>query len=443
MNAFMTVVPQYTMEYNGVEVGPAPRYEQICRYDAENGVYECRFIDLLQYAMAKPGEENKGLINDGDLVVTIQFTVLDTVAEGDELVFAMVDGSVKGTTRGTLFGVKGYANTAKTVIGSSAPVTSEPETSDPIVSEPESSEPEIKEGLCFDDDGEIRYYVDGQPTYAGVVQDADGNYYYINSSLKAIKNCSYTISSSRTNGLIRAGQYEFDADGKMIIPEGFGDGLKVDEDGEIRYYVDGQPIYAGVVKDDDGNYYYINSAKKAVKNQTYYISEAKANGLIEAGTYIIDENGRFAGLIKEVNGDIIYVENGQRVYAGLVQDADGNFYYINSSKKAIKNCSYTISASKTNGLVDAGTYTFGEDGKMIVEDREGLYFDADGEIRYYVNGQATYAGVVQDAEGNLYYINSTKKAVKNQTYYISESKANGLIEAGTYAIDADGKIIVD
>ncbi|MBO7253852.1 MAG: hypothetical protein J6V36_00955, partial [Clostridia bacterium] len=42
MDKFMTVVPQYIMEYNGVEIGPAPRYEQICRYNTETGVYECR-----------------------------------------------------------------------------------------------------------------------------------------------------------------------------------------------------------------------------------------------------------------------------------------------------------------------------------------------------------------------------------------------------------------
>ncbi len=79
---------------------------------------------------------------------------------------------------------------------------------------------------------------------------------------------------------------------------------------------------------------------------------------------------------------------------------------------------------------------------MILDVKEGLSFDEDGEIRYYVNGVATYAGVVQDEEGNYYYINSSKKAVKNCSYGVSESKANGLVASGVYSFDADGKMII-
>ena len=75
----------------------------------------------------------------------------------------------------------------------------------------------MKNGIVLDEDGEIRYYVDGVATYAGLVQDAEGNYYYINSSKKAVKNRKYGINIANTNGLLPAGEYEFDADGKMII----------------------------------------------------------------------------------------------------------------------------------------------------------------------------------------------------------------------------------
>ena len=74
-----------------------------------------------------------------------------------------------------------------------------------------------KNGLCRDADGEIRYYVNGEEIYAGLVKDEEGNYYYINSTLKAVKNCTYGIGAARTNGLLPAGEYSFDADGKMII----------------------------------------------------------------------------------------------------------------------------------------------------------------------------------------------------------------------------------
>ena len=71
-----------------------------------------------------------------------------------------------------------------------------------------------KTGLIRDFDGEVRLYKNGRATYGGLIQDSAGNYYYINSSLVAVRNCSYTIS--KTNGLLPEGTYNFDRDGKMI-----------------------------------------------------------------------------------------------------------------------------------------------------------------------------------------------------------------------------------
>ncbi len=316
------------------------------------------------------------------------------------------------------------------------------------------------DGLKTFDNGAV-YLENDVATYAGLVQDADGNYYYINSSLQAVKNRSYVIGDSKANGLLPAGTYEFGADGKMLNPPvdepeepTVKNGLYTDEDGEIRYYVDGEATYAGVVADAEGNLYYINSTKKAVKNCTYKIGASRTNGLCDAGSYEFGADGKMIipevvknGLIIDEDGEIRYYVNNEATYAGVVADAEGNLYYINSTKKAVKNCTYKIGASRTNGLCDAGTYEFGADGKMIIDEEEptaknGLVVDEDGEIRYYVDGESTYAGVVADAEGNLYYINSTKKAVKNCTYKIGASRTNGLCDAGTYEFGADGKMII-
>ena len=143
--------------------------------------------------------------------------------------------------------------------------------------------------------------------------------------------------------------------------------------------------------------------------------------------------------MKDADGEIRYYVDDVAVYAGLVQDAEGNYYYINSSLKAVKNTTYRIYASRANGLLPEGTYTFGADGKLILP-RSGLVKDADGEIRYYVDDVATYAGLVQDAEGNYYYINSSLKAVKSRTYTIYPSRANGLLEESFFdAVDGAGQ----
>ena len=232
-----------------------------------------------------------------------------------------------------------------------------------------------KNGLVRDNDGELRYYDNDEAIYAGVVTDGE-NYYYINSTKKAVKNTEYTIGAAKTNDLVLPGTYQFDAEGKMLNPvfpepEQPKEGLVFDNDGQIRYYADGEPIYAGVVTDGE-NYYYINSTKKAVKNTEYTIGAAKTNDLVAAGRYQFDENGKMLnpvlpkqGLVFDDDGQIRYYVDGEPTYAGVVTDGNGNYYYINSTKKAVKNTEYTITAAKTNDLVAAGKYQFTEDGKMI------------------------------------------------------------------------------
>ena len=64
-------------------------------------------------------------------------------------------------------------------------------------------------------DAEIHYYEDGVATYAKLVY-CNGHYYYIGSSLKAVRDTTHWVSA--TNGLMEAGSYTFEAQGRMIDP---------------------------------------------------------------------------------------------------------------------------------------------------------------------------------------------------------------------------------
>ena len=147
----------------------------------------------------------------------------------------------------------------------------------------------------LDDDGYIRYYVDGKAVAAGIVKDAEGNFYFFGSAKYATTNTTRAIDEARTNGLIPAGTYTFGADGKMVIeeeePEVEAKNGLIEEDGELYYYVDGVRTYAGLIL-HDGAFYYINSSGKAVRNITRTITAAKTNGLLPAGIYTFDENGK-------------------------------------------------------------------------------------------------------------------------------------------------------
>ena len=143
-------------------------------------------------------------------------------------------------------------------------------------------------GLIADNDGNLRYYENSNPVAKGLVRDEDGNFYFINSSLKAVKNTWYAFSAAKASGLLPAGRYQFDETGKLMIKNG----LTFDSDGDIRYYENGVPSAKGLVRDKDGNFYFINSSLKAVKNTWYAFGEKHANGLLPAGRYRFDEAGK-------------------------------------------------------------------------------------------------------------------------------------------------------
>ena len=159
-------------------------------------------------------------------------------------------------------------------------------------------DPEVKNGIVSED-GVLYYYVNGVKTYAGLIQ-IDGDYYYVNSYCKVITNQRYWVS--KTNDLLPAAFYNFDAEGKMTdapIPTPAPDpnpdpdpevknGI-VNEDGELYYYVDGVKTYAGLIQ-IDGDYYYVNSYCKVITSQRYWVS--KTNNLLSATFYTFGADGK-------------------------------------------------------------------------------------------------------------------------------------------------------
>ena len=55
---------------------------------------------------------------------------------------------------------------------------------------------------------------------------------------------------------------------------------------------------------------------------------------------------------------------GKLTYAGLIQ-IDGDYYYVRTSGEVVHGRKYWI--SKTNGLLPEKSYTFDENGKIVME----------------------------------------------------------------------------
>ena len=218
----------------------------------------------------------------------------------------------------------------------------------------------IKSGLV-EENGDLYYYVDGAKTAAGLIE-WEGNYYYIASNLKAVKDAKHYVFADKANGLKPAGWYWFNADGTMFL-----EGIREDN-GTKYYYKDGVKNYAGLVKIDDA-YYYVKSDCTVVCGRSYYVT--KANGLMPNAVYTFGADGKMEiknGIYREKLGDgneylFYYVNNVRQVNTGLVQLDDGSYIYVRSGANLAVGSYYV---SKTNDLLPKGTYTFGEDGKMII-----------------------------------------------------------------------------
>lgn len=293
----------------------------------------------------------------------------------------------------------------------------------------------FKNGI-LEEDGVLYYYVDGIKAPAGLIKIGD-DYYYANSKGQLIVDQTYYCT--RMNDLLPEGSYAFAEDGKLIQPDSSKDGI-VAENGSLYYYKNGQITYAGLIQ-IDGDYYYVRSSGEVVHGQTYWISWT--HGIMDAGYYTFDDNGKMLpnknGIVSE-DGSLYYYANGTRVYAGLIQ-IDDAYYYVKSNCEVVHGCSYWI--SKTNGLLPEGSYSFAEDGKLQLpekdETKDGIVSE-DGSLYYYANGMRTYAGLII-IDGDYYYVNSQCEVVHGRTYYISLT--HGLLPQGVYTFDDTGKMIVN
>ena len=274
----------------------------------------------------------------------------------------------------------------------------------------------------------LRYYVGPQyyySVYGLKLQEIDGKMYGFDKNGNICKGYIYCKQYASDQKAL----YLFDENGvQQTISK---EPQIITLDGALRYIVNGVLCANNGLVKVGSDYYYVHGSG-AVETGVIYISTAKTNGLLPAGTYTFGADGKLQLKNGVIDGRY-YIDGVMQVNLGLIKV--GNDYYYIHGNGAVQVGTFYVNAGKTNGLLPAGTYTFGADGKLQI--KNGF---VDG--RYYIDGvMQVNLGLIKVGE-DYYYIHGNG-VVQVGTFYVNEGKTNGLLPAGTYNFGADGKLIFD
>lgn len=272
----------------------------------------------------------------------------------------------------------------------------------------------------------------------------NGDIYFVNHSGRLAKDVNVQITAANGNGILNPGTYYFGEDGKLFVG-----GIKEDKDGTLYYYKDGQlgtRIYNNELTEIDGEIYLVKWSGKVAKNEFRDITVNNNNGLLAPGKYYFDETGKLytgTGIVWNVTDQLYYycVDGviGSRLYNSELVDVNGDICLVKWSGKVAVNETRDITAEKSNGLLEPGTYYFGDEGTLFT----GVKEDADGILYYYKDGQLgnrLYNNQLTEINGAIYFVKWSGKVARDETRIITALNSNGLLASGSYYFGEDGKL---
>ena len=209
--------------------------------------------------------------------------------------------------------------------------------------------------------GELFYYQLGSIAYNAGLIELDDGYIYVRSN-GTLATGTYWITN--TNGNMKAGCYEFGADGYMIISND-KDGV-VEENGALHYYDSGVKLYgAGLVQTDDNRFVYVCSSGQLATGR-YWITNT--NGIMEAGYYEFGTDGYLIvsdaeGIIEETGVLYYYLDGKKQFGLGLVKLDEHTFIYVRTNGQLAVGAYWV---TNHHGLLPETIYEFNEDGTLTV-----------------------------------------------------------------------------
>ena len=286
------------------------------------------------------------------------------------------------------------------------------------------------------------WYYTARNNYQRYFVEIDGKTYnfdidgYLTTGIHAL----YDDWASMTRGEMNV--WEFDQNGvlqgqittKGLIDNKRGGMYLIEEDG----YVHGGN--AGLVE-YDGNVYYVLHSGKLCKNGFQTITSANSNGLLEPGTYYFGDDCKlYTGIRYNESTHVYnYYKDGLLQKNTGVVEYNNEYYFVCYSGKLKQNGFQEINSNNSNGLLDSGTYYFGEDLKLY--SGTGVVWNENTQVYNYIkNGQQQKNTGVVEYNNEYYFVCYSGKLKQSGFQEINSKNSNGLLESGTYYFGADCKL---
>ncbi len=300
------------------------------------------------------------------------------------------------------------------------------------------------------------FYIDGriQKAYQ-LVQDNDGNIYFVNDGHKVAKDVTIYLAERFVEGHtyadgtpMTAGYFTFDSEGKLVVKNGVIDGY---------LYVNGVQQKAYKLVEYNGDYYFVNDGHKVAKDMTIYLAERFVEGHtyadgtpMTAGYFTFDSEGKLVSesLKNGVIDGYLYIDGVKQTAYKLVK-YNGDYYFVNDGHKVAKNMTIYLAERFVEGHtyadgtpMTAGYFTFDSEGKLVV--KNGVVGDY-----LYINGVQQKAYKLVKYNGDYYFVNDGHKVAKDMTIYLAERFVEGHtyadgtpMTAGYFTFDSEGKLVV-
>ena len=291
-------------------------------------------------------------------------------------------------------------------------------------------------------------YLDFADTYIintesrnGWIEEMGKMYYYVDN----LPVTGVQLLADRTDNTQKR-FYMFDATG-VLLGEQPVNGL-IENAGNLYYATNGV-VQTGWQTPDGTDYYYFDRDTGAAYNGVHTIREKMNPAVADGKTPMVDYTYTFEDY-KLVLGDWVYDTNiygntGWRYrWAGDWKDywfeVEGKKYFASKNYPNMVSTGYVRIMKQDATSSDDTQYHLFDDRGVLQEQYTGVYYDGT-HYSYLQNGVRQITKGVYESNGYYYYVKGDGWIdVDLTSLYINSGLSHGFIPAGTYSIDAYGRI---